>query len=222
MTEVLEKSNPSRARRDRRGAGWQQRKSAEMRSLVLETAIDCLVEQGYSGFSAQQLAKRAGVSRGALLHHFPTIRDLVSAVIEYTFQMRIRTFLAELRRNAEQADREVETATAMYWDSVQTREFAAYLELVVAARTNAELRDYLRPEAARFENLWFAEMTAAFPQWEGNEAMLRLSSDFVAAAHLGLLLQPDWDRARVAAILGLVERTVAQLYRARSEAAGAA
>ncbi len=215
MSEVIEKLIDPAPVAKRRGDGWQQRKSAEMRNLVLETAIDCLVEQGYAGFSAQQIAKRAGISRGALLHHFPTIRDLVAAVVEYTFQMRSRTFLAQLGREAAQADREVETATAIYWDSVQTREFAAYLELVVAARTNAELQAYLLPEATRFESIWFAEISAAFPQWEGNEAMLKLSSDFVAVAHLGLLLQPGWDRDRIADVLGLVERTVGQLYRAR-------
>ena len=199
------------------GSGWQQRKSAEMRTLVLETAIDCLVEDGYSGFSVQRIARRAGVSRGALLHHFATKGDLVSAVVEYTFRIRIQTFLAEFRRSCERGNDRVETAAGMYWGSVQTREFAAYLELVVAARTDAELHGLLLPETRRYDSLWSEEMVKAFPQWDGNAKMLQLSGDFVAVAHLGLLLQPAWDPDRVNAVLGLVEATVALLHRAHKD-----
>ena len=197
--------------------GWQQRKSAEMRSLVLETAIDCLVEDGYAGFSVQRIARRAGVSRGALLHHFATKGDLVSAVVEYTFQIRIQTFLADFEHSCARGNDRVETAAGMYWDSVQTREFAAYLELVVAARTDGELRELLLPEIRRYDRLWSEEMTRTFPQWDGNSKMLQLSGDFVAVAHLGLLLQPEWEPERVNAVLGLVEATVALLYRAHKD-----
>lgn len=214
VTQAVEIVEQDRPKARPRATGWQQRKSAEMRNLVLETAIDCLVEEGYAGFSVQSIAKRAGVSRGALLHHFPTKADLVSAVVEYTFQIRMQTFLAEFRARGN--DR-VDTAAAMYWDSVQTREFAAYLELVVAARTDEELRGLLLPESRRYDVLWSEEMAKAFPQWDGNARMLQLSGDFVAVAHLGLLLQPDWDAERVKAVLGLVEATVALLHRAHKD-----
>ena len=43
-----------------------------MRQRLLEATVDCLVEHGWSGTSTTLVSQRAGVSRGAQLHHFPT------------------------------------------------------------------------------------------------------------------------------------------------------
>lgn len=187
-----------------------------MRLRILRTAIDCLVEEGYSGFAVQQIAKRAGISRGALLHHFPTKRDLVSAVVEHSFYMRIQSYLDALRRSSAEGNDQLETAVAIHWDNVRTREFAAHLELIVAARTDPELRDFLIPETRRFDRLWADEMVSAFPQWKGDVRMLQLTSDFVTVANLGMLLQPAWEPERVDDVLQLVEKTVGDLYRDHS------
>lgn len=212
MTETTELEAPATPRNGR-AARWQERKSAEMRLRILRTAVDCLVEEGYAGFAVQQIAKRAGISRGALLHHFPTKRDLVSAVIEHSFYMRIQAFLDAFRRSCAEGNDRVETAVAIHWDNIRTREFAANLELIVAARTDPELRDFLLPEAQRYDSIWADEMKNAFPQWKGDTRMLQLSSDFVTVANLGLLLQPDWDAARVDDVLQLTQKTVGDLYR---------
>ena len=49
-----------------------------MRQRLLEATVDCLVEHGWSGTSTTLVSQRAGVSRGAQLHHFPTKNDLVA------------------------------------------------------------------------------------------------------------------------------------------------
>lgn len=196
-------------------ANWQQRKSAQMREHVLATAIDVLVAHGYARFSVQALAKAAGISRGALAHHFPTKADLVSAVIAHTFNCRVARFLDDFRASGAIVDDQPRRATAMYWDSVQSREFAAYLELVVAARTDAELRGYFLTAAEQYDKVWAQEMVAAFPQWDGHAELLQSASDFVAAAHLGLLLQSALPAQRRARVLALIEQTVDQLYHNR-------
>ena len=48
-----------------------------MRQRLLEATVECLVERGWSGTSTTLVSERAGVSRGAQLHHFPTKGDLV-------------------------------------------------------------------------------------------------------------------------------------------------
>ena len=48
-----------------------------MRQRLLEACVECLVERGWSGTSTTLVSQRAGVSRGAQLHHFPTKNDLV-------------------------------------------------------------------------------------------------------------------------------------------------
>lgn len=194
---------------------WQSRKSALMRERILEAAVDWLVERGYAGFSVLALAERAGVSRGALQHHFPTKGDLVSAVIDHVVDRRIVRFLGDFRASATIVDDQPKQATEMYWDSVQSRDYAAYLELLVAARTDTELRECFAPGAQRYDRVWTQEVAGAFPQW-GNADKLQIASDFVAATHLGLLLMSTMPGPRRENVLALVEQIVIDLYQKRT------
>ena len=59
-----------------------------MRPRLLEATVDCLVEHGWSGTTTTLVSRRAGVSRGAQLHHFPTKNDLVVAAVEHLSELR--------------------------------------------------------------------------------------------------------------------------------------
>lgn len=195
---------------------WQERKSVEMRTLILEAAIDCLVEGGYTGLSIQGVTRQAGISRGAMHHHFETKMQLVAALVEYTFYRRMQHFLAEHFAHIRKGNDAVRSGAEMHWRSVQTREFAAYLALLVAARTDAELDGHFLPAARRFDRLWRERMMVAFPEWAAQFEQMMLANDFVVAMHLGLLLNRpvlrDGPRMRDlhALVVGVVERLYAE------------
>lgn len=110
------------------------------REALLDATIDCLVDQGYSHFTTTRVSERAGVSRGAQVHHFPTKAELVAAAVEHLAVRRA----AELMRAAGQLpaggpDR-VRRALDLLWRSQTGDLAAAALELRVAARTDAPLR----------------------------------------------------------------------------------
>lgn len=196
-------------------ARWQQRKSANTRMRIIEAAIDCLVENGYAGLTTQAVVERTGVSRGAMHHHFPTLMALVGAVVEHVFYERMRLFLedylAEMKDAAE--SERLEIATAAHWRSVQTREYAAYLELAVAARTDRELDQFFGPVARRFDEVWIAEMIEAFPHWRDQWEQMKLASDFVNVVHMGLLLQqPVFGDARTRRTQRLSDEVLRQVY----------
>jgi AcrR family transcriptional regulator len=171
-------------------AKWQQQKSAETRLRILEATVSCLVEKGYAGLSTQEVTKRAAISRGAMHHHYGSRMDLVAAVIEYTFYVRMEWFLESYFEaiKGREATGVVEVATLCYWESVQTPEYAANLELAVAARTDAELNRHFAPAAAHFDKVWTQEMITSFPQWQDHWDALQVASDFTVAAMMGLLL----------------------------------
>lgn len=196
-------------------ARWQQQKSARTRQRLIEAAIDCLVEGGYSGLTTQQVAERTGVSRGAMHHHFPTRLDMVTAVIDRVFYERMRLFLDDYLAHIAQGEESelVEIATTAHWRSVQTREYAAYLELAVAARTDAELHQFFEPAARRYDEVWTSEMIESFPQWRSQWEAMKLANDIVTAAHMGMLLQgPVMGDERIGQINGLLSRVVRNLY----------
>lgn len=172
----------------RLSGGWQQRKSAELRILVLEAAIDGLVSRGYSGLSTQRIADAAGIPRATVAHHFPNRLSLVEAVVDYAFYRRMEHFLADFATTAAPAENALEVATEMHWQSTLTREYAAYLELAIAARTDAELGAYFTEAARRYDRIWSEEMTRSFPQWQDRWQQLQVASDLAMAVHMGLLI----------------------------------
>jgi AcrR family transcriptional regulator len=197
-------------------ANWQQRKSGEMRIRILDATVDCLVDKGYAGLSTSEVTKRAGISRGAMHHHFASRMALVAAVIEYAVYLRMERFLSDYFKAlaARGEGSVVEVASESHWKSVQTREYAAYLELAVAARTDTELNSYFEPAARKLDKVWTKEMIKSFPQWEEHWDALQIANDFAMAAHMGLLLHtPIFGRGkRIAAVRDLVAAVIRQLH----------
>jgi AcrR family transcriptional regulator len=122
----------------------QAERSAATQALLLDATIDSLVEVGYARTTTTGIADRAGVSRGAQMHHFPSKSELVAAAVTHLADRRAD----ELRREAERLPRSrdrVKGALDLLWDSHKGPLFDAALELWVAARTDEELRRTLVP-----------------------------------------------------------------------------
>lgn len=111
-----------------------------MRERLLDATIDCLYELGYSGTTTIEVAARAGVSRGAQLHHFPTKEHLVTLSVRHLLARRLQEFRAAFAALPANADKYA-AAIDIMWENMSSRAFYAWLELVVAARTDVQLRE---------------------------------------------------------------------------------
>ena len=124
----------------------QQDRSRATRARLLESAITCLAELGWSASTVAVVAEHAGVSRGAAQHHFPTREALFTAALE---QMT--------RERGEQLRREVagrpalDTAAivTLVFDLFTGTFFRAALMLWVAAASEPQLRAQVVPLEAR-------------------------------------------------------------------------
>ena len=125
-----------------------EERSARTRGKVLDATIECLLELGYAGTTTTLISERAGVSRGAQLHHFPTKGELVAAAVEHLAQRLGEALQEEAASLPSDGDR-VTAAIDLLWSRFSTPLFAAWLELWVAARTDAELAATLRPVEER-------------------------------------------------------------------------
>src|SRR5215211_3876125 len=72
-------------------------RSHSTRTRLMVATVECLAELGWSGTTTTVVAERAGVSRGAQLHHYPTKAALVVAAIEHLATLR----RDEMRRSAD-------------------------------------------------------------------------------------------------------------------------
>lgn len=69
-------------KRPRRSQG---ERSGEMRERLAQATFDIIAARGFSSLRTAAVAERAGVSQGALLHHFETKDGLTLATVEYAF-----------------------------------------------------------------------------------------------------------------------------------------
>src|ERR1041385_1513309 len=95
----------------------QEERSAATRARLLDATIACLSDLGYSRTTTTEIADRAGVSRGAQLHHFPTKAELVTTAVEHLFRRRDAEFRAAFRKLPEGTDRD-RAAIDLLWSMV--------------------------------------------------------------------------------------------------------
>ncbi len=115
-----------------------------MRARLLEATVECLVERGFAGTSTTLVSRRAGVSRGAQLHHFPAKNDLVVAAVEHLWQAR-GDELAEAARDLPAGPGRTRAVLQVLGDHFASPVFTAALELWVAARTDPALLAAVAP-----------------------------------------------------------------------------
>ncbi len=120
----------------------QAERSAATRDALLDATIACLAADGYANTTTSRIAERAGVSRGAHLHHFQTRQALVAAAMERLAERRGAELLAaagELPAGRERLPQGLD----LLWAGYASPLFQAALELWSHARTDAELRERL-------------------------------------------------------------------------------
>ncbi|MBV9384668.1 MAG: TetR/AcrR family transcriptional regulator [Streptosporangiaceae bacterium] len=125
----------------------KQERSRATRQRLLESAIDCLAAHGWAATTVTVIAERAGVSRGAAQHHFPTREDLVVAALEFMSDSRMALMreATGLPDGPGRTEAVVVRMVGMFTD----RLFKAALQVWSAAAADESLRRRIRPLEAR-------------------------------------------------------------------------
>ena len=122
----------------------EQERSRITRQRLMEATVECLVEYGWAGTTTTVVAGRAGVSRGAQLHHYPTRNELVVAAVEHVARVLVDQML-DAAKSLPSGRTRTEAVLQMLGDFYAGPLFAAALELWVAARTDPALREAVIP-----------------------------------------------------------------------------
>lgn len=134
----------------------QEQRSAETRSRLLQATVECLLELGYVGTSTPEVCRRAGLSRGALLHHFGGKADLVEKALGHLVQTESQHWVDPVQWEACCAGDDeyspLEQVFELMWKAFTGPLFHITLELWVAARNDLELHKALFLGSARPHN----------------------------------------------------------------------
>ena len=185
-------------------------KSAQTKKRLIEGAIRCIVKFGYSRTTTSRVAAEAGLSRGAMLHHFENGEALMRAVIAELNDKRLRA----IRRTGDMDSRGVHEVVRTYWDQLSSSSFTAFHELSIAARTDQGLAQILEPAQAEFRGRRYALSIEAFPEWQKNrtnfDLALALSQQTIEGMAINRLVH-GLDESMVEPLLTNLERQIQEL-----------
>jgi AcrR family transcriptional regulator len=176
----------------------QAERSSATRQALLDATVASLVEDGYANTTTSRVAERAGVSRGAHLHHFQTRQALVAAAIEHLSRRRSEELLKAAESLPGGSGR-VAAGLDLVWSSYASPLFQAALDLWSAARTDPELREHLIGVERELDRQTLDLARRLFPELCGRPDFERLVEMSVATIRgLALLdtLHPGEKRNR--------------------------
>jgi len=174
----------------------QEERTRAMRQRLLEATVECLVEHGWSATSTTLVSRRAGVSRGAQLHHFPTKNDLVLAAVDHLATVRQDEMVASTVRLPTGPGRTravLEVLAELFTGPL----FVAAVELWVAARSDEALRiavTDLESRVGRATHRRTVDALGIDDRLPGNRELVQATLDLVRGLGLANVLSDDSAR----------------------------
>jgi len=125
------------------------------RNALCAATIRCLDKYGYAKTSTSRITQTAGVSRGALTHHFPSKEDLIVETTNKILRPAANLPKKPAPNNGLSAEQYelsiVKTELRRVWEQVaNTQEARALLEILIAFRTDAKLKARIKPDLVQW------------------------------------------------------------------------
>lgn len=172
----------------------QQIRSVETRERLIQATLDEIFEVGYHAATTQDIATRANVSRGALLHHFPARADLVLAAMEELLEDGTRQIKA-VADEVQAGQGSLESFVEFLWRLFSGRFFYLSLEMITEARNDAALRERMIPVVKRFhqalDGIWSAFCDPAKRPPPQAQLVLNLTLCLVRGMGVQTVLRPE-------------------------------
>lgn len=181
---------------------------------LTSAVVECLDRMGYAQTSITAVQEVAGLSRGALLHHFPSKRALIAGTARAVLNSALESTTTI---HAEDASG-LEEQLVAYWRSVvDTPAGRAFLEILTAARTDDDLRTAIQEVVSD----WESGLTAAtFERFVGRpvsasaeavEALWGVSRAFLRGMLLETPKNPERAERRVRLFARMLADHLAQI-----------
>ena len=137
---------------------------------VLRGARTIFLRCGFEGASVDAIAEEANVSRGAMMHHFPSRSAVMNAVVGYLHVRRLNEY-RDLMLDIDSPDQTmtraaIRTSVEAAWKYVNLPSFVAYQELLGAARTDPALAEAVGEVERDFEREFLKTVRSVFPHWK--------------------------------------------------------
>ncbi|WP_423454939.1 TetR/AcrR family transcriptional regulator [Ottowia sp. VDI28] len=181
------------------GSRVREQQKAATRARIMSAAVGCLIDLGVARTTTLEVQRRAEISRGALLHHFPTHTDLMCAAIDTIVARNEQAVTTRLKRKSPSAD-PVERVIHVLVDSLKEPTFLAEIELWVVSRTDSELRTALvaaERKALRDRKRVLDEIFSPLKAAPAYDVVVNLSLEFVRGLAISGILRSNPESTTV-------------------------
>lgn len=135
----------------------QEERSRQTQAKIMRGTLECILEKGIRATSTVDVARQAGVSRGALMHHYPSKEALMQAALEDLLNHEVVS-VKEMADGIKAGTLDFDTLIDTLHDHFKGNLYMVTLEYLTAARTDESIKEVLEPLAARFnaslEAIW--------------------------------------------------------------------
>ena len=142
----------------------QEERSRQTQARIMQGTLECILQKGIRALTTVDVARQAGVSRGALMHHYPSKEALMRAALEDLLNREVES-VRELAERIKAGTLEFDTLLDSLHEHFKGDLFMVTLEFLTAARTDEAIKEVLLPLAAHFnaslEGIWERLVTSA-------------------------------------------------------------
>lgn len=129
----------------------QAERSRATQQRILDVTLDCLMDRGLRDTSTVEVARRAGVSRGALLHHYPSKGLLLQEALRHLLRHEVAN-IKRVAASLAEAELDLDTFLETLWCHFSGRPFMIAIEYIAAARTDSAIRETLAVVGLEFND----------------------------------------------------------------------
>ena len=138
----------------------ERRKEARPREL-LDAALDLFVEKGFAATRAEEIAVRAGVSKGTLFLYFPTKQDVFKAVIRENIVSQFPLWQQEFEQYQGSSADMLRHTMSQWWEHMGKTRASGIVKLVMSeARNFPEVASYYQQEVIQPGNALLRQILA--------------------------------------------------------------
>ncbi|MFN3233586.1 MAG: TetR/AcrR family transcriptional regulator [Alphaproteobacteria bacterium] len=161
---------------------------------ILDAAIHCYIDIGYARTTLQQIADRTGLSRGAILYHFPSMTEITMAALNHLNTRWLNAYRDRLDR-LPRDDNYVHATIDAFWEQLADPLFSAMLELIVAARTDSQLQAIVAPARRAFTEELNSLSAEHAPSDNKRDDRLDLAVDLAEYLMIGMAVGIVWTES---------------------------
>lgn len=135
----------------------QEERSRNTQARVMQATIECVLAKGIRATSTVDVARQAGVSRGALVHHYPSKTLLMQSALEDLLNQEVES-VRQLAVSVQEGDFDFDSLLRVLHEHFKGDLYMVTLEYLTTARTDPDIMKVLIPLAAKFngslEAIW--------------------------------------------------------------------